>query len=898
MAPAEADIVGKTDHDFVDEDLADFFRENDRKALAAGGPTSNEEQITFADDGRQAFLETIKSPMFDADGKLIGILGIGRDITERKRMEEALRESVQRLGFALQGGKLGTWDWNPQNGAVVYSDLWAQMLEYRPNEVEPTVEFFKQHVHSEDLAAVLDRLTEHIEGRLPEYESEYRLRTKSGRFLWVMDRGRIVERDKDGGPLRVTGIIADITERKQLEMERQKFFLLAESSSEFIGMCDLDMNPFYVNPAGRAMVGLPDMAAACRVKVRDYYFPEDQRFIVEEFFPRVLREGHGEVEIRLRHIQTGEPIWMWMFYYPLIANDAGGAPVGWATVSRNITERKQAEEALARQQRSIDLYNRIANVFLTSPRDEVFADVLDVLLKAMGSRFGYFGYIDETGDLVCPSMTRDVWDRCQVAEKSIVFPRAVWAGLWGRSLMEKRTLIANENLRIPEGHVALENALATPIVYNDKLIGQFVVADKAGGYDKDDRDLLESAAAQTAPILFAIQEEARQKTAQEKLEEQLRQAQKMEAVGRLAGGVAHDFNNMLGVILGHADMLLEDMDPDHVFHAGLTEIRKAGARSADLTRQLLAFARKQTVAPKVLDLNKAVEGMLKMLQRLIGEEIDMAWIPGDKVWPVKIDPGQIDQILANLCVNARDAIAGVGKVTIETGDAVFDEAYCKAHAGFTPGEYAMLAVSDNGCGMDSETMSHLFEPFFTTKKLGKGTGLGLATVYGVVKQNNGFINVYSEPGQGTTLRIYLPRHRAKEAPMRDKEANRPAARGHETILLVEDEPAILKMTTMMLKREGYTALAAGTPGEAIRLATEHAGHIHLLMTDVVMPEMNGRDLAKNILSLYPRLKCLFMSGYTANVIAHRGILDEGVNFIQKPFSLGDLAAKVREALES
>ena len=271
--------------------------------------------------------------------------------------------------------------------------------------------------------------------------------------------------------------------------------------------------------------------------------------------------------------------------------------------------------------------------------------------------------------------------------------------------------------------------------------------------------------------------------------------------------------------------------------------------------------------------------------------------PGANLWPVKIDPSQIDQILANLCVNARDAIAGVGKVTIETTNIAFDEGYCADHAGFVPGEYVLLAVSDNGCGMDKETLAKLFEPFFTTKEMGKGTGLGLATVYGIVKQNNGFINVYSEPDQGTTFKIYLPRLRGKAEEMRTEGAAGPAMRGQETILLVEDEPAMLELTRTLLEMQGYTVLAASTPGEAIRLAREHAGEIHLLITDVVMPEMNGRDLAKNLLSLYPNLKRLFMSGYTANVIAHHGVLDEGVHFIQKPFSRKDLAAKVREALD-
>ena len=344
-------------------------------------------------------------------------------------------------------------------------------------------------------------------------------------------------------------------------------------------------------------------------------------------------------------------------------------------------------------------------------------------------------------------------------------------------------------------------------------------------------------------------------------------------------------------------MALAQTDPAQPLYAGLTEIRSAAERSADLTRQLLAFARKQTIAPRVLDLNETVEGMLKMLRRLIGEDIDLAWLPGAAVSPLRVDPSQIDQILANLCVNARDAIEGVGKVTIETGNAAFDEAYCEEHIESVPGEYVLLAVSDDGCGMDKEMLGSIFEPFFTTKNTDKGTGLGLATVYGIVKQNNGFINVYSEPGQGTTFKIYLPRHAARTTQLQEKDTTEPGRSGHETILLVEDEAALLKMTTMMLEQQGYTVLAASTPGEAIRLARESTTPIHLILTDVVMPEMNGRDLAKNLLIYNPNLKRLFMSGYTANVIAHHGVLDEGVHFIEKPFAIQDLATKVREVLD-
>ncbi len=377
---------------------------------------------------------------------------------------------------------------------------------------------------------------------------------------------------------------------------------------------------------------------------------------------------------------------------------------------------------------------------------------------------------------------------------------------------------------------------------------------------------------------------------------QFQQSQKMEAVGMLAGGVAHDYNNMLSVILGYAEMVQEKIDPAQSLYADLEIIINAAKRSADITRQLLTFARKQTIIPVVLDLNQAIESMLKMLRRLIGEDIDIAWLPKTGLSPVKMDPVQVDQVLANLCVNARDAIEGVGKITIETGSAVFDKAYCADHFGYIEGEYVLLAVSDDGCGMDKEILDKIFEPFFTSKGEGLGTGLGLSTVHGIVKQNNGFINVYSEPGKGTTFRIYLPRHTGQAVDSQQKKMTKiPLGRG-ETVLVVEDEPVILGMSKKILEKLGYRVLAASTPGEAVGLAEKHASDIHLVITDVVMPEMNGRELAQRLQSLYPDMHILFMSGYTADVIAHRGVLDEGVNFMQKPFSMKEMAFKVREAL--
>ena len=394
-----------------------------------------------------------------------------------------------------------------------------------------------------------------------------------------------------------------------------------------------------------------------------------------------------------------------------------------------------------------------------------------------------------------------------------------------------------------------------------------------------------------------ISERKQAEAEREKLEAQLRQAAKMESVGRLAGGVAHDFNNILGVILGHTELALEQVDSSLPIHENLMEIRMAAQRSAELTRQLLAFGRKQAMAPRVLDLNETVAGMLKMLRRLIGEDIDLAWNAGANLWRVKADPPQIDQILTNLCVNARDAINGVGKVTIGLECKVLDKAYCAENVGASPGEYVMLAVSDNGCGMDRETMSHLFEPFFTTKKMGRGTGLGLATVYGIVKQNNGYIEVKSELGQGASFKIYLPRHIGEVEKALLPCTPSPVLYRRETILLVEDELALLKVTATKLEKQGFTVIAASSPEEAIRIVKEQGDNIDLLITDVIMPNMNGWDLSQYLLSLNPRLKYIFMSGYSANHITPSGVLDKGLHFIRKPFSTQDLSSIVLKALE-
>ena len=527
-------------------------------------------------------------------------------------------------------------------------------------------------------------------------------------------------------------------------------------------------------------------------------------------------------------------------------------------MKNEINERKRAEKALMKSE------NRFRTIFEQSPIGIAMIDSLTGDIYEVNSKCA------EIAGRTLEEMTNIDW-------MSITHPDDVQEDLNNLALLNAGEITdfnINKRFIHPDGSHVWVNMTIVPIIERDKshprhlcMIEDITAARKTAGE-------------------------------KEKLEAQLQQAQKMESVGRLAGGIAHDYNNALTAIMGFTDLAMMDADPAGPLHANLNQILKAGKRATDITRQLLAFARKQTIAPEVLNLNNNVEGMLKMLRRLIGEDIDFAWLPGKGQMFVKMDPSQIDQILANLCVNARDAIEGVGKITIETATKVFDSDYCADHTGFVPGEFVMLAVTDNGCGMNKEILDDIFEPFFTTKPVDKGTGLGLSTVYGIVKQNKGFINVYSEPDEGTTIKIYLPRHEGKAVDIQE-EATERIPQGHgETILLVEDDLSILKLTEKILNRLNYTVLTADTPKGAMRLAEEYTGTIHLLLTDVIMPEISGPDLANSLQSLYnPDLKRIFMSGYTANAIAHQGVLDQGVHFIQKPFSKIDLAKIVRKVLD-
>ncbi len=391
----------------------------------------------------------------------------------------------------------------------------------------------------------------------------------------------------------------------------------------------------------------------------------------------------------------------------------------------------------------------------------------------------------------------------------------------------------------------------------------------------------------------ALEDREKSERARAGAEDQLRQVQKMESVGRLAGGVAHDFNNNLQVILGYCEQLVCSPGLSGNDRVDLHEIQNAAERSASLTRQLLAFARRQTIVPRILDLNDAIAGMLKMLSRLLGENIQLSWSPGPGLGTVELDPSQVDQIMANLCVNARDAISGAGTIAISTRNVDLDPEFCAAHPGTAPGPHVQVSVRDDGCGMDPETLSRAFEPFFTTKDIGQGTGLGLATVYGIVRQNRGAIEVESAPGSGTVFRISFPRVVASVATPRSGATTAPLDGLGTTVLLVEDDPAVLEIVRSILASSGFEVLAARTPREALPLARTSRDRIRLLVSDVVMPEMSGRELADLLRASMPGLPCLFMSGYPSDALTRGGILDEGVHFIEKPFTRAAFDAKLR-----
>jgi two-component system cell cycle sensor histidine kinase/response regulator CckA len=714
-------------------------------------------------------------------------------------------------------------------------------------------------VYPEDLPAMIEHVRRVASGEKDIIET--RFVTRSGQIRWIRDHAIPVWDERTKRVFRIYGAARDITDEKlaleALERSRREMETVISTTPALIVMVDSRGRILLINRALQELTGFRREGLLGKPVLETLVSPE-------------WRE-----EVRARWSDPRSPSFKEPFTFPLVTAQGAQRLIEWRCAAvpapegegqiilatgLDITERVLLEQELR------DRSNLLEHVLTTSP-----TVVYIVRPSERGNELVWVsGNVEEiTGYSVNEAMEPGWWERNlhpEDRERMLDGARRFWRV--GKRLFTSRYRFLKKD-------------------------GNYMWVRDDIRVLKDERGEPVEAVGAWTDITLAMkaEEEAR------KLQEQLLQSQKMEAVGRLAGGVAHDFNNMLTVIRGYAEVALQRLRPEDPLYENLQEIMAAADRSSELTRQLLAFSRKQTIAPRPLDLNEHIEQARKLLGRLLGEDITLELALEGGLWQVFMDPAQVDQILANLLVNSRDAMPKGGSVIVETMNVLLDETYCKVHPGSIPGDYVLLAVTDTGCGMTKETLEKAFEPFFTTKAEGKGTGLGLSTVYGIVKQNQGLIYLYSEPGAGTTVKIYIPRY-AGGGEM-EEEVGRPKSLPvgeRETILLVEDEASLRKLAARMLKDLGYQVLEASSPKEALELCESYKGNVDLLFTDVVMPLMNGRELSERIREMRPGVRTLFMSGYTSNAIAHHGVLEPGMEFIQKPFSMRELALKVKEAL--
>ena len=797
------------------------------------------------------WVRTSSRPVY-RNGRVTGFQGVLTDITDRKQANAEIKTLNERLAIATDSAGIGVWELDLETDTLVWDDWMYRIYGIGPKRFQGAYETWKKGVHPDDLKRADGEVQQAIKGVKP-FDTQFRIVRPDGEIRHVKAFAR-VSRNNDGVPVKMTGVNFDITEQKSaedalLKNESEKQAIL-DASIDMIMLVDAELKIIWANETAAKIIDRHPMdliGHTCYQLFQNYDSPCPGCPTLEAF---VSGKPSHKTMYQPKMKGIGESYWE---DYCVPVKDESGRVMGAVEIARNVTDRHKDEKMLRASEEKFSKAFRNAPLLMSisALEDGCYLEVNEAFVRATG------------------------YSR----EEAI-----------GKNSTELGLIAVEDQQKLPD--------LLTPEGQIKDLEVQLTCADGSKRTCLYSGETIKyEGKMRLLSIALDITHRKQREAEHEKLQAQLLQAQKMESVGRLAGGVAHDFNNNLAVIQGYTQIMLEDMNFEDSHHGELEQILNAANRSALLTRQLLAFARKQTISPKLLDLNDTVEGMLKMLRRLIGENIKLLWRPGPNLWTIKMDPAQIDQVLVNLCVNGKDAIDDVGKLTIETKNVTLDNFYCSTHPGFVPGQYAMLAVSDDGSGMDKDTLEQIFEPFFTTKEVGKGTGLGLSTIYGIVKQNDGFSNVYSEPGKGTTFKIYIPRY---QGDMTQSESDRfkKTPKGHgETILLVEDDASVLNLSKMILERLGYYVLPTIRPDEAIEMARNYSDRIHLLMTDVVMPGMSGNDLAKQITQIHPDIQTLFMSGYTANVIAHQGILDEGVNFIEKPFSINDLGQKIREVLK-
>lgn len=744
-------------------------------------------------------------------------------------------------------------------------------------------------VHPDERELFREKMLRVLDQGVEEYLEVKILLYGGPEFRWFLLKGKRIIIDNAPS---LMGFGVDITERKQatdaLELSEKKFRSITEQFDGQVFTCDTKGLLTYVSPATEKISGfMPDEMIGHRFA--EFLAEQEEGSALENFLNTLSNTNTSLKKVyehRLRR-KNGTCFWGEVHVQKFQDKETSGT-IG---LLFDITRRKGYESLTA-------FRLRILQMAESHSEEELLRVTLDEAEKLTGSAIGFCHFVEnDPGTSLLRFASSNIQKTMHGVESDLQHPSLT------DFIKHQHAVITNDfgatesrGGELPHGHPEISRTLVVPMIQGEKVMAILGVGNKLNAYDDDDLKLLRT----LADIVWDIVARKRAEQYTREMQRALTESQNMELIGELAGGIAHDFNNMLGVIVGNIEIAMDQKRSfDRPLQDNLQNILKAATRSSDLTRQLLTFARKQTVMPIVLELNTLVENMLTVLRQLIGKHITITWIPDTVRALIKADPSQIDQILINLCINARDAITSNGRITIKIGSLCEHKRLCTPHQPCrVPGDYVTLSITDNGSGIEKEHFPHIFEPFFTTKRAGKGTGLGLSTVYGIVKQSNGCIECHSHPGKGTTFKVHLPRHMVGYTDP-DQIAELFASNRHdqETILLVEDEPDILSLCKFELEQTGYIVLSATTPNEAIQLAEQYQGRIALLLTDVVIAEMNGCDLAKKLLLINPQLKVLFMSGYSRDVIAHNNQLDEGANFIQKPFSLKSLAVMVRHLLD-